>query len=81
MDKWDLMLQDKLKTQVIDVHQFVTRCCLGFAVEPQEVIDRLLSIEDEQDIINGEILADSLKLHIQVWIEMGKPHYSGKELG
>ena len=71
----------KNNTKKIDLFDFVLRCCVNFQIESQEVIDRLLSIEDEQDIINGDIPADSLRLHVQVWIEMGKPHYSGKELG
>ena len=78
MDKWDLMLQDELKKQTIDLHQFVTRCCSGLQIAPQQVIDRLLSVDDEQDIINGLVSAESLRLHIKVWCEMDKPHYSGK---
>lgn len=78
MDKWDLMLQDELKKQTIDLHQFVTRCCSGLQIDPQQVIDRLLSVDDEQDIINGLVSAESLRLHIKVWCEMGKPHYSGR---
>lgn len=78
MDKWDLMLQDELKKQVIDLHQFVTKCCIGFEANPQQVLDHMLSVEDEQDIIHGLIPVETLKLHIKIWCEIGMPHYSDK---
>ncbi|WP_028389623.1 hypothetical protein [Legionella fairfieldensis] len=81
MNKWDLMLQEELKKQPINLYRFVEQCCSGFSVSAQQVIDHLLSLEDEQDIINSEIPIESLKLHIEVWIKAGKPHYSGKQIG
>ena len=78
MNRWDLMLQDELNKQSINLYQFVQRCCANFTIQPQQVIDHLLSIEDEQDIINGDIPAESLQLHINLWIKAGQPHYSGK---
>lgn len=80
MNKWDLMLQEELKKQPVNLYRFVEQCCSSFYVSVQEVIDHLLSLEDEQDIINGEIPIESLKLHIEVWIKAGKPHYSGKPI-
>jgi hypothetical protein len=68
----------KNNAKKIDLFDFVSSSCGGQKVEPQQVIDRLLSVEDEQDIINGSVPAESLRLHIKVWCEMGKPHYSGK---
>lgn len=73
------MLLDELKKKRIDLFQFVQRCCVGLPVNAQQVIDHLLSIDDEQDIINGDTPADSLRLHLKLWIENGMPHYSGKE--
>lgn len=58
--------------------KFVHRCCVGLPVTTQQVIDNLLSIDDELDIINGAIPVDSLRLHIQLWIESDMPYYSGK---
>lgn len=66
--------------QLHDLHQFVEKCCEGLCVKAQLVIDHLLSVNDEQDIINRMIPAESLRLHIEVWISTGKPHYSGKNL-
>lgn len=64
-----------------DLQQFVLRCCEGGRVKAQLVIDHLLSVDDEQDIINGMVPAESLRLHIETWILAGKPHYSGKKPG
>ena len=71
----------KNNAKKIDLFDFVSSCCGGHKVDPQQVINRLLSVEDEQDIINGLVPPESLRLHIKVWCEMGKPHYSGKQLG
>jgi hypothetical protein len=60
--------------------RFVEQCCIGIPVKAQQVIELLLSVDDEQDIINDEIPEESLRLHIKLWVETGKPHYSGKKL-
>ena len=60
--------------------KFVQHCCRGFTVSAQEVINLLLSIEDEQDIINGEIPVESLITAIRVWIANGSTHMSGKNI-
>jgi hypothetical protein len=57
---------------------FVQQCCVGLPVNEQQVIEHLLSVDDEQDIINGDTPMDSLQLHIQLWLDAGMPHYSGK---
>ncbi|BCA94337.1 hypothetical protein TUM19329_06980 [Legionella antarctica] len=59
---------------------FIKNCCPDYERNHQEIIDDLLSKEDEQDIINGDIPTESLRLHVQLWINAGKPHYSGKKL-
>jgi len=80
MNKWDLMLQEELKKQSVDLHQFVQRCCMGLLLTAQQVIDELLSPDDEQDIINGDVPLEVLRLHVEVWISSGMPFYSGKSL-
>lgn len=59
---------------------FIKNCCPDYEGNHQEIIDDLLSKEDEQEIINGDIPTESLGLHVQLWINAGKPHYSGKKL-
>lgn len=62
----------------IELAGFVLECLGGINLHPQQVIDGLLSVEDERDIINGSIPIQSLRLHIELWLKAGKPHYSGK---
>lgn len=70
-----LMLQ---RNQMI--YSFIKNCCPNYEGSYQEIIDYLLSKEDEQDIINGDISAEALRLHVQLWANAGKPQYSGKNL-
>lgn len=56
----------------------VESCCFDLNVDPQEVIDRLLSVDDEQDIINGQVATASLKLQIELWYAGGMPNKAGK---
>ncbi|HAT1771504.1 TPA: hypothetical protein I8034_000850 [Legionella pneumophila] len=58
---------------------FVRDCCIGLGVEPYEVINRLISNEDEEDLLMGVIPKSVLILHIQLWLSNGKPTYSGKK--
>ena len=60
--------------------RFITQCCNGITVDPQQVIDHLLSIEDELDIKNGNISAEVLRLSIQLWISGGMLHQSAKSM-
>lgn len=69
---------NKNNAVTFDLINFVEKCCVNLKIEPKQVIDGLLSSDDEQDIINGDIPAESLRLHIELWISSGKPHYSGK---
>ncbi len=68
------------KNNIIELSliKFVSECCINLSIEPQKVIDRLLSTEDEQDIINGVIPAEPLVIAIQLWIAKGAKHISGK---
>ncbi len=68
-------------TGKIVLGDFVRLCCDGLPVETQQVIDNLLSSIDEQDIMDGKTPIESLRLHIDLWITAGKPHYSGKKTG
>lgn len=60
--------------------EFVQHCCIGFASNAEQVINLLLSLEDEQDIINGKITVEALITAIRVWITNGSPHISGKSI-
>lgn len=71
----------KNNAKKIYLFDFVSVACVDFQVNAQLVIDRLLSVEDEQDIIKGLISIETLKIHIKLWCKKGTPHYSGKQLG
>ncbi|WP_148110585.1 hypothetical protein [Legionella septentrionalis] len=58
--------------------KFVQLCCDGASVTVDQVINSLLSEDDENDIVNGYVSKESLRLHINLWINAGKPYYSGK---
>ncbi|WP_133131407.1 hypothetical protein [Legionella yabuuchiae] len=68
----------KKNNKEIDLINFVQGCLKELDIKPQQVIDNLLSIEDEQDIINKNISPELLRLHIELWLKAGKPYYSGK---
>jgi hypothetical protein len=76
MDKWDLMLHAELEKTIISLDDFVARCCFGLNIDPLQVIDNLLSLEDRQDIINGDISHECLRAHIEAWITQGMPYYA-----
>ena len=71
-------LESFQKNNAMRLRNFVSECCLNLSIEPQKVIDGLLSTDDEQDIINGVIPAESLMIAVQAWIAKGAKHISGK---
>lgn len=76
MDKWDLLLKAELQNKTVNLNEFVSRCCHGLNVSTQYVIDNLLSLEDRQDIINGDIPAECARAIIKAWIDLGMPHFA-----
>jgi hypothetical protein len=76
MDKWDLMLQAELVKKVINLNVFVARCCYGLNIDAQQVMDSFLSLEDKQDIINGDISYECLRTHITAWMIQGMSYYA-----
>ncbi|RUQ84478.1 hypothetical protein [Legionella septentrionalis] len=62
----------------IILKSFVDDCCIGLSVETAEVINGLISNEDEEDILKGLIPNSCLRLHIQLWMVKGQPSYAGK---
>lgn len=58
--------------------RFVQTSCKGMRIDPQLVIEDLLSIEDEQDIIGGHITMEQLNYFIELWVASGMRRVSGK---
>lgn len=68
-------LENLMRRQVIEL---VQRSCQGFSVSASYVLKHLLSNEDINDIADGNIPMETLKLHIELWVAKGIPHYSGR---
>ncbi|HBD7397092.1 hypothetical protein [Legionella longbeachae] len=64
-----------MKTQIIES---VQSSCQGFSVSANYVLEHLLSNDDINDIADGNIPIETLKLHIELWMAKGMPHYSGR---
>jgi hypothetical protein len=60
------------------VLEFVKKHCAGLPCEPQRFIDEFLSKEDERDISEGDFTPAGLRAHMENWISIGMPYYSGK---
>ena len=60
----------------LNLINFVTLCCKEFNVEAPQVIDNLLSNEDQQEIISGKISDKVLRKSIEIWVAGGMlSHY------
>lgn len=51
----------------------INNACFGCGTIIEEVKELMMSPEDLEDLKNGLIPFESLKLHVKVWCEMGKP--------
>lgn len=58
--------------------ELIIPACFNLPTNAEQVISNLLSSEDEEDIINGLIPAETLRLHIELWVKQDMPYYSGK---
>jgi uncharacterized protein YaeQ len=45
-------------------------------VSPKLIATRLLSEDDKQDMLNGDLPAEALECAVKVWIENGMPDYA-----
>lgn len=51
---------------------------LKHGVSPKLISEKLLSKEDKEDMVNGQLPYESLDAHVRVWKEHGLGHYSGR---
>ncbi len=47
-----------------------------FGVSPALIATRLLSEDDKNDMVNGELPLETLECAIQVWMKYGMPDYA-----
>jgi len=64
----------------IDLDVFLKSCCRGLSTTPEEVKSKLLSQENEQQIVDGDYSQEQLSGFIKMWLKRGKQHVSGKLL-
>jgi len=75
---WQAQLKNTQEKQPIKLKSFIEICCNELNATQNEVIFYLLTPDNETDIINGDISEKTLTGHIQLWINEGKQHLSGK---
>lgn len=44
-------------------------------VKPQEIVEKLLSDDDKQDMRNGNVSIEALESHVKVWAVNGMPNH------
>lgn len=59
--------------------EFVKKASGDLPISSTEVIDELLSVEDEQDILDGTFSEAFIHAHIKAWLNDGMPYYSEKK--
>ncbi|WP_115701837.1 hypothetical protein [Legionella sainthelensi] len=78
------ILTDSIRRQIIKyrekllIYLQIESACNRLVVKPSQVINQLISVDDEQDLINGNVSEVALKLHIKLWVDKGMAHYSKK---
>ena len=50
--------------------------CIETGANPKEVSTRLLSAEDKEDMLNGDVPYITLVTAIRCWMNVGKPDYA-----
>jgi hypothetical protein len=51
------------------------RIGIKLGVSPNLISNRLLSLDDKNDMLSGELKDHELELHVQVWKDAGMPDY------
>jgi hypothetical protein len=58
----------------------IRRMAEQFNIDPRLITTRLMSEDDKNDMRYNNLPYESLKMHIQVWIDKCMPDYVRKEL-
>lgn len=56
----------------VNIYQVISDAIGDHAATVEEGMSLMMSPEDLEDLKNGDILFEALKLHVKVWCEMGK---------
>lgn len=68
-----LGMSDTKKNKKIITHEWITKAIIGQDTTVDEVLAKMMDANDKRDLKNGKIPFESLKLHVKIWCEMGKP--------
>jgi len=49
---------------------------IKFGVSPKLISERLLSKEDKQDMLNGDVPLETLEVAVELWKQAGMPDYA-----
>jgi len=53
--------------------RMISKTAFKCGVSPRLIATRLLSEDDKQDMLNGDLSLEVLEAHVNVWKEMGLP--------
>lgn len=56
--------------------RILSKIGLKLGVSPTLIATRLLSEDDKQDMVNGDVPIESLELHVKLWMDAGMPDYA-----
>lgn len=62
-----------------DVDDWLIRASMGANATPSEMLEKMLSPEDIEDLKEGRLSFECLKCHVQVWCEMRKPNQNSRQ--
>lgn len=61
---------------VDECRKMIVKVGMRYAVPPKLISERLLSLEDKEDMLHGLITAEILDSFVKVWKESGMSHYA-----
>lgn len=59
-----------------DCKRMISKTAFKCGVSPRLIATRLLSEDDKQDMLNGDLSLEALEAHVNVWKEVGLPDYA-----
>jgi hypothetical protein len=65
-----------MQLTVDECKSIIFKLAVKFGVSPRLISLNLLSKEDKDDMLNGDLPLESLECHVQNWIVAGMPDYA-----
>ncbi len=64
------------KRTVRECQSMLFKLGVEFGISPKIISSKLLSIDDKNDMLEGLISYDALRVAVERWIAVGKPDYA-----